>query len=105
LPQPSQGRPHTGVKITFADLLAHASDLSPFPLCSEIESGLEYWNVSALFLPWAVTAPRTAENVWHGIPSQWAQAAYSRVSSNNVSPTSKTTDLIIARFFHVTGRR
>jgi hypothetical protein len=41
LPQPSQGRPHTGVKITFADLLAHASDLSPFPLCSEIESGLE----------------------------------------------------------------
>src|SRR5579875_1108333 len=38
-----------------------------------------------------MTAPKTAENVCRGTPSQSAHVPYSRVSSTRHSPTSKTT--------------
>ena len=41
-------------------------------------------------------APKTAEKVWRGTPSQSAQVPYSRDSSTMVSPTSKNT-LVITR--------
>ena len=41
--------------------------------------------------PRAITAPKMAEKVWMGTPSQSAQESYSRGSSNTVSPTSNTT--------------
>jgi hypothetical protein len=44
--------------------------------------------------PAAVTAPRTAENVWRGTPIQSAHAPNSRLSSSRVSPTSNTTERI-----------
>src|SRR3954465_4916193 len=50
-----------------------------------------------------MTAPKTAENVCRGTPSQSAQVPYSRDSSTIVSPTSKNTAVITRSILHVTS--
>jgi hypothetical protein len=45
----------------------------------------------ATLAPSAIIAPNTAEKLCAGTPKNSAQAAYSRVRSSTVSPTSRTT--------------